>query len=394
MQADDTSLNSESNEHNEVDDLITLNGCGKITHWLFPKRQTHCPIETCGAAFGTFSDAIQHFKREHSNNSIFCYLCQKPILVNYSADFMRHYQQKHPGQKSPYSFDGRQTDAQLQNDRPKEVYDFLGHWFRINSSNLDLFSQITEAKDDKITLTALGVTTHWQFPNETKTVCPKCKKKFQNRAATIAHYKAQHTDLCSLCNKPIGTDTKNSSKEFIAHYRRKHPDAELPIDFEETSKPLERYDSKMENACTVRARKTLNFFQTSHFIVHSKVSSVSNCWVPQNERNEDKDNDLITLSGCGRITQWRSPKNLTQCPLRNCRLQFGVRSDAIAHYKRRHAIGSILCSICYKPIRASGPMYFRRHFKRKHPYSIMPVGFDTGKNDLKTQKLPANNVSE
>lgn len=120
MQADDTSLSNKPDERNE-DDLITLNGCGKITHWQFPGRQTHCPIETCGAAFGTSSDAIQHYKKEHSNNSIFCYLCEKPILVNHSADFMRHYRQKHPGQESPFSFDERQTDAQLQDDRPKEV---------------------------------------------------------------------------------------------------------------------------------------------------------------------------------------------------------------------------------------------------------------------------------
>lgn len=89
------------------------------------------------------------------------------------------------------------------------------------------FSQITETNglDDKITLTALGVTTHWQFPKSTNTCpVPGCKKNFPNRAAAIAHYRAQHAKhsiCCPICDKPISS---YRTYDFVVHYRRIHPD--------------------------------------------------------------------------------------------------------------------------------------------------------------------------
>lgn len=45
----------------------------------------------------------------------------------------------------------------------------------------------------------------------------------------------------------------------------------------------------------------------------------------------------------------------------------------MAHFRKNHAIGSILCSICDRPIRSSkGPNDFRRHYAYKHPNHPMP----------------------
>lgn len=245
-------------------------------------------------------------------------------------------------------------------------------------------------EDDLIILSGDGHITQWQFPKQL-TYCPvlSCRIQFRNRSEAIAHYKERHAMnaiLCSLCNKPIRTDTKNSSKEFISHYRRMHPDAELPIDFEETSKPLEQNDSKMREVCTVRARKTFDsiFFRLHIFVFILKIHQFQNVDLsPQIERKNDKDNDLITLGGCGRITQWRYPNNLMQCPNVKCCKEFETRSNAIAHFKELHAKDAILCSICQKPIAAQYESVFIRHWERKHPQMKMPYGFGTAPNQTK-----------
>lgn len=105
--------------------------------------------------------------------------------------------------------------------------------------------------------------------------------------------------------------------------------------------------------------------------------------IDKHEKYVDKDdesdgewekNDLITLNGCKKITYWRFPQNITYCPVRFCKLMFGIRSDAIFHYRKKHADHSILCQICYKPIIAQRPCDFVRHYRRMHPGMEVPFG--------------------
>lgn len=88
----------------------------------------------------------------------------------------------------------------------------------------------------------------------------------------------------------------------------------------------------------------------------------------------DTEDDLITLQGCGVQTKWRFPTGLKHCPLRRCRIQFGVRSDAITHYRNRHACYSILCPLCVKPICAQAITFIKNHYKRVHPNEELPYG--------------------
>lgn len=76
--------------------------------------------------------------------------------------------------------------------------------------------------------------------------------------------------------------------------------------------------------------------------------------------------DMIVLSGCGLRFKWQFPQT-TWCPVKNCRRQFGVRSDAIVHYKKFHAERSTLCPICKEPkvMRKISDMVF--HYKKVHP---------------------------
>lgn len=94
----------------------------------------------------------------------------------------------------------------------------------------------------------------------------------------------------------------------------------------------------------------------------------------QNNNGED---DVVTLSGGGHITQWNFPENITICPVISCRLQFQNRLQAIDHYKERHAKYAILCSICNKPIRVDiRTNEFIYHYRRSHPNEPLPLDFE------------------
>lgn len=106
--------------------------------------------------------------------------------------------------------------------------------------------------------------------------------------------------------------------------------------------------------------------------------------IDKHEKDVDKDdesdwewekNDLITLKGCSQITHWRFPQNITYCPVPLCKLMFGIRSDAIFHYRKKHADHAILCQICEKPIATKSPCNFVRHYRRVHPGMQVPFGF-------------------
>lgn len=64
----------------------------------------------------------------------------------------------------------------------------------------------------------------------------------------------------------------------------------------------------------------------------------------------------------------------------NCSIKFGIRSDAIVHYKKHHAENAVLCSICDKPICATNLSNFKLHYKKVHPNAEVPQIFNKEKN--------------
>lgn len=53
------------------------------------------------------------------------------------------------------------------------------------------------------------------------------------------------------------------------------------------------------------------------------------------DEDDDSEDDLILLSGLDCVTKWRFPQAIKYCPLPNCLLLFGVRSDAITHFRKK-----------------------------------------------------------
>lgn len=138
----------------------------------------------------------------------------------------------------------------------------------------------------------------------------------------------------------------------------------------------------------------MKFFQApqkTRLIREPKVEIVSN--------DEDDDEDFITLQTCGITTKWRYPENVRECVVLNCHEKFRSKSDAMAHFRQNHAIGSILCSICDRPIRSSkGLNDFRKHYAYKHPNHSMPfdyepVGSDTTRTNTKKGNVQVKQVS-
>lgn len=112
------------------------------------------------------------------------------------------------------------------------------------------------------------------------------------------------------------------------------------------------------------------------------------------DEEDDDGDDLITLSGCGRISQWTFPANKTDCPVVSCKKQFGVRSDAIDHYKKRHSQLSIYCSQCDKPIVAPHISHFKNHYIRRHPDVDPETNFFNGPSTSGTsEKKTVSNLN-
>lgn len=90
-------------DDNEADGVITLHGCGRTTYWTFPQKQKQCPVHICREDFGNRSEAIEHYKERHTNFSILCPICSKPIIAQSLIDFAKHYKRIHPNEKLPYN---------------------------------------------------------------------------------------------------------------------------------------------------------------------------------------------------------------------------------------------------------------------------------------------------
>lgn len=100
---------------------------------------------------------------------------------------------------------------------------------------------------------------------------------------------------------------------------------------------------------------------------------------------EIDDNDLIKLEGAGIITHWKF-HDQTNCPNKQCQIEFASRSHAIIHYKQQHAKKAILCELCSKPISACSASTFIEHYQRAHPFKKIPYGLDDeGRQSLESQ---------
>lgn len=99
------------------------------------------------------------------------------------------------------------------------------------------------------------------------------------------------------------------------------------------------------------------------------------------QTQDENEDDLITISGLNWITEWKFPKNLTQCPVHRCNQDLGcnnqleIRSAAISHFKERHAKRAVFCFICEKLIICWFKSSFDRHYRRIHPNKKIPFNF-------------------
>lgn len=104
------------------------------------------------------------------------------------------------------------------------------------------------------------------------------------------------------------------------------------------------------------------------FRIHPKYQFFILFWKGSdgNDRENDEENDLIILKGCGQRMDYRFPKDLTQCPIYACRKECGIRDNAIDHFRSRHAANSIYCEFCAKPITLKTTLAFVGHYKYVH----------------------------
>lgn len=88
-----------------------------------------------------------------------------------------------------------------------------------------------------------NIVTEWKFPPYKKN-CPvsSCSESFITRSDGINHYKSCHAMnaiMCYICDQPISTHNSvvsQSKREYIKHYKRKHPGVLDPFDFEANKK--------------------------------------------------------------------------------------------------------------------------------------------------------------
>lgn len=117
-----------------------------------------------------------------------------------------------------------------------------------------------------------------------------------------------------------------------------------------------------------------------------KIENLSN--------DRDEDDEFITLYACGITTKWRYPKNQTDCIVFNCHQKFTSQAEGIAHYTKYHALGSLLCTICDRPIRSSqSSSDFRKHYAHCHPNETIPYDFGIGHNRQKSGTVQVKQVS-
>lgn len=108
--------------------------------------------------------------------------------------------------------------------------------------------------------------------------------------------------------------------------------------------------------------------------------------------DQSEEDEAIILSGLGQITQWIWPKNLTKCPVPNCRVIVENRREAIKHFRATHALVSILCPYCDKAMYARTPSKYKLHYDRKHPNMEVPFDFNGRANQSKKSRILTKQV--
>lgn len=103
---------------------------------------------------------------------------------------------------------------------------------------------------------------------------------------------------------------------------------------------------------------------------------------------------MVVLSGCGIRVTWQFPPRIKRCPWKNCLKGFGVRSDAIVHFKRNHAERSTLCHICNKPILMRRFGDINHHYRRRHPNVNLPSYLDKSSKKKETDDKHTNVKSQ
>lgn len=231
-----------------------------------------------------------------------------------------------------------------------------------------------ETIDDLIILTGCGMKTQWKFPDNLER-CPMtgCWKTYSNRLKIILHYKKRHAEksiLCYICNAPMCVP---NDKDFENHYRRLHPDVEMPIRFVQKVKQ----ETQTENVCNFIPN--INAFFKTNLRSNLQVKSILqennvNKSTANTNRKDAEVDDLITLSGLGQVTYWRFPPNDKRCPVLKCQQNLESRSLAIAHYRKQHANNSIFCRPCNKPLHDINNLCIAiNHFNINHPREKLPT---------------------
>lgn len=100
--------------------------------------------------------------------------------------------------------------------------------------------------DDLITLSTLGLTTHWRWPKHRKR-CPvaKCCLEFVKRSDAIEHYSTLHAKgsvFCSPCNKPLRISCR---RDFQLHHATFHPNEINPFDLKR-----EKHTKQIQTVCS------------------------------------------------------------------------------------------------------------------------------------------------
>lgn len=121
----------------------------------------------------------------------------------------------------------------------------------------------------------------------------------------------------------------------------------------------------------------INNFWYKHFF---KVKFVGNFFLnnfflgiaPSLSIETERKTDMITLTGWGMRSIWQFQISQSNCPDQGCTIKLKNRSVAMSHFKKVHALNSVLCHICNIPILINPPINYKRHFQRFHPHMKMP----------------------
>lgn len=76
---------------------------------------------------------------------------------------------------------------------------------------------------------------------------------------------------------------------------------------------------------------------------------------------------MIILKGGSHVSEWKFPPNITKCPSRKCASDFTNRIEAIAHYRKKHAMNYQYCSKCKMLIPTHKMKNFNSHYLKVHP---------------------------